>query len=317
MFSSNLGVDTLRDTEIPLKDGSGSIPALGFGTLIADPVATRQAVQAALEVGFRQFDCSERYRNEAVVGEAFHEAFAQHVVRREDIFVATKLWNNHHRPEYVRPAFEASLARLGLDYVDLYLVHTPFAFKPGEEQDPRDAGGKVIYDDGVTLADTWMAMEDLVKDGRCKSIGVSDISVEQVAEISAGARIAPTVVHVEAHPYLPQWELLRFCKDRGIVLQAFAALGHGMEPRLLDDPVITAVAQRVHKTPAQVLLAWGLQRGTALLTTSTTPSRIRENFDVSTLPDDAIQEINAIKKTYRYNAVTQTGIPSFIPRTKP
>jgi len=317
MFGPNVAVDVLRDTKIPLKDGSGSMPALGFGTLIPDPVATRQAVEAAIQVGFRQFDCSERYRNEAMVGEALRETFAHHVVRREDVFVATKLWNNHHRPEYVKPALEASLARLGLDYIDLYLIHTPFAFKPGDEQDPRDASGKVIYDDGVTLADTWMAMEDLVKDGRCRSIGVSDFDVEQVAEISAGDRIPPAVVHVEAHPYLPQWELWRFCKDRGIVMQAFAALGHGMEPRLLDDPVITAVARRVHKTPAQVLLAWGLQRGTALLTTSTTPSRIRENFEVSTLPDDAIQEINAIGKRYRFNAVIETGIPGFIPRTKP
>jgi diketogulonate reductase-like aldo/keto reductase len=315
MYNSNLEVDALRDTRIPLKDGSGSMPALGFGTLISDPVATRQAVQVALEAGFRQFDCAERYRNEAMVGEALREAFGRHVVRREEVFVATKLWNSHHRSEYVKPAFEANLARLGLDYIDLYLIHTPFAFKPGDEQDPRDASGKVIYDDGVTLSDTWMAMEDLVKDGRCKSIGVSDFSIEQVAEISAGARIPPTVLHVEAHPYLPQWDVWRFCRDRGIVMQAFAALGHGVEPRLLDDPVITAVAQRVHKTPAQVLLAWGVQRGTAVLTTSTTQSRIRENFEVSTLPDDAVQEINAIEKRYRFNAVIETGIPGFIPRT--
>lgn len=317
MSGSNLEVDVLRDTKIPLKDGSGSIPALGFGTLIPDPVATRQAVETALQVGFRQFDCSERYGNEAVVGQALREAFAQHGLRREDVFIATKLWNNHHRPEYVKPALEASLARLGLDYVDLYLIHTPFAFKPGDQQDPRGADGKVIYDDGVTLAETWTAMEDIVKDGRCKSIGVSDFSLQQVAEILAGARIPPSVVHVEAHPYLPQWEVWQLCKDRGIVMQAFAALGHGMQPRLLDDPVITAIAERVHKTPAQVLLAWAIQRGTALLTTSTTPSRIRENFDVSTLPDDAIGEINAIGKRYRFNAVINTGIPGFIPPTKP
>lgn len=315
MSNSNVEVDTLRNTNIPLKNGAGSIPALGFGTLIPDPVATREAVLEALQVGFRELDCAERYRNEAMVGESLRETFARQTVRREEVFIATKLWNCHHRPEYVRPAFEASLARLRLDYIDLYLIHTPFAFQPGDDQEPRDPSGNIIYDDGVTLADTWRAMESLVDEGRCKSIGACNLSLQQAADIAAAARIGPAVLQVEAHPYLPQWELYRFCKDHGIVLQAFAALGHGVEPRVLDDPVVAAIARRVHKTPAQVLLAWALQRGTALLTTSKTPSRIRENFDVSTLPDDAIQEINAIDRRTRFNTVTETGIPGFIPRS--
>jgi diketogulonate reductase-like aldo/keto reductase len=132
-----------------------------------------------------------------------------------------------------------------------------------------------------------------------------------------GARIKPSVVHVESHPYLPEWELLNYCKEQGIVLQAFAALGHSSEPDLLKDPVITAIAQRVNKTPAQVLLAWAIQRGTAPLTTSKTPSRIQENFQVSTLPDDAVREISeGIKSRIRFNAVVQTGVPGFIPREK-
>jgi diketogulonate reductase-like aldo/keto reductase len=309
-------LESLRGTRISLTNGTGEMPALGFGTLIPDPAATREAVETALEVGFREFDCAERYRNETVVGEAMRQVFAQGGVKREEVFVATKLWNNHHRPEYVKPAFEASRTRLQLDYVDLYLVHTPFAFQPGEEQDPLDASGNVIYDDGVSLADTWSAMEDLVDTGRCKSIGVSDFSMEQAAEIMASARIRPAVLQVEAHPYLPQWELYEFCGRNGIVLQAFAALGHAIEPRLLDDPVITRIAGRVHKTAAQVLLAWALQRGTAPLTTSKTPSRIRENFDVAAIPGEAIQEINAIGTRYRFNTVTQTGIPGFIPRSR-
>jgi diketogulonate reductase-like aldo/keto reductase len=307
--------DNLRYTKIPLNIGSGAIPALGFGTLIPDLVATKTATKAALEAGFRQLDASERYRNEKDVGDALQEVFKAGKIKRADVFVATKLWNNNHRPERVKPAFEASLKKLQLDYVDLYLIHTPFAFQPGDEQDPRDASGNVIYDKGVALLDTWRAMEGLVDGGKCKAIGLSDVSMDNVNEIFEAARIKPAVVHVESHPYLPQWELLAYCRKNGIVLQAFAALGHGSEPRLLDDPLITAIAERVKKTPAQVLLAWGIQRGTALLTTSTTPSRIKENFEVSALPEDAIREISeGIKSRVRFNTVVETGIPGFIPR---
>jgi len=309
--------DNIRYTKLPLNNGSGSIPALGFGTLIPDPVATRVATKLALEAGFRQLDTSERYRTEKEVGEAIQEVFKAGKIRREDVFIATKIWNNNHRPERVKPAFEASLKKLRLDYVDLYLIHTPFAFQPGDEQDPRDANGNVIYDKGVTLLDTWRALEGLVDEGRCKSIGLSDVGREQVKEIFDAARIKPAVVHVESHPYLPEWELLNYCKNNGIILQAFAALGHSSEPNLLEDPVITAISKRVSKTPAQVLLAWAIQRGTALLTTSKTPGRIKENFEISTLPEDAMREISdGIKLRVRFNAVVETGIPGFIPQGK-
>jgi diketogulonate reductase-like aldo/keto reductase len=309
--------DNLRYTKIPLRHGFGVMPAVGFGTLIPDPIETKKATRLALEAGFRQFDSAERYRNEKEVGEAMQEVFKEGKIKREDVFIATKLWNSNHRPERVKPAFEASLKRLQLDYIDLYLIHTPFAFQPGDEQDPRDENGKVIYDEGVTLLDTWRALESLVDEGRCKAIGLSDVSVEKAKEIFEPARIKPAVVHVESHPYLPEWELLEFCNQNGIVLQAFAALGHSSEPKLLDDPVITSIARRVNKTPGQVLLAWAVQRGTALLTTSKTPSRIQENFGISTLPEDAMKEISeGIKTRQRFNAVVETGVPGFIPRGK-
>jgi len=260
-----MGTDTLRYTKLPLTNGSGAMPALGFGTLIPDPLATKQAIATALEVGFRHFDCAERYRNEQAVGDAMQGMLKAGNIRREDVFVTTKLWNNNHRPERVRPAFEASRQRLQVDYVDCYLIHTPFSFQPGNEQDPRDDHGQVIYDPGVTLVETWRALERLVDEGRCKSIGLSDVSLPQVQDIVDAARIKPAVVEVESHPYLPQWDLLDFCHQHGIVLLAFAALGHGMEPKLLDDPVLNTIAQRVHKTPAQVVLAWAVQRGTALV----------------------------------------------------
>lgn len=306
--------DNLRFTKLVLNNGL-AFPALGFGTLIPDPTDTKNAVIAALEVGFRQFDCAERYRNETAVGEAFQQMFQSGKVSREEVFIGTKLWNNNHRPERVRPAFEASLRRLQLEYADLYSVHTPFAFKPGDEQDPRDESGNIIYDEAVTLLDTWKAMESLVETGRCKAIGLSDVSLAQLQEIFAAARVKPAVLQVESHPYLPQWEMLDFCKRHGIVMQAFAPLGHAIEPKLLEDPVITNIAKRVNQTPAQVLLAWALQRGTALLTTSKATSRIRENFEVATLPETAMKEISeGIKTEYRFNPVIQTGIPGFIPR---
>jgi diketogulonate reductase-like aldo/keto reductase len=173
----------------------------------------------------------------------------------------------------------------------------------------------VIYDDATTLTNTWKALEGLVDEGRCKAIGLSNVSLGQLKEVFEIARIKPAAVQVESHPYLPEWDLLEYCKRNGIVMQAFAALGHGIQPRLLDDPVITGIAKRVHKTPAQVLLAWAVQRITAPLTTATSAPHIRENLEISTLPDDAIKEISeGISTRVRLNPVVDTGVPGFIPR---
>jgi alcohol dehydrogenase (NADP+) len=304
----------IRLTRIALNNGSGQMPALGCGTLIPDAAETKAATREALAAGFRHFDCAERYRNEREVGEALQLGVAAAGIAREELFMTTKLWNSNHRPERVEPAFEASLNRLGLSYLDLYLIHTPFAFQPGNEQDPRDQNGNIIYDNGVTLLDTWRAMESLVDQGRCRAIGLSDISLKELLPLYEAARIKPAVVQVEAHPYLPETELLAFCREKGIVLLAFAPLGHGMRPGLLEDPVISAIAARVGKTPAQVLLAWAVQRGTALLTTPKTAARARENFDISALPEDAFNEINCISTRQRLNEVVKTGVPGFIPQ---
>jgi alcohol dehydrogenase (NADP+) len=302
----------LRNRRLPLNHGVGQMPALGFGTLIPDKVVTIAATRDALEAGFRHFDCAERYRNEREVGEALQTGLAVLGIARDDIFVTTKLWNSNHRAERVEPAFEGSLDRLRLEYLDLYLIHTPFAFQPGDEQDPRDQNGNVIYDNGVALLDTWRAMESLVDGGRCRAIGLSDIALNELSLIYESARIKPAVVQVESHPYLPETELLEFCKEKGIVLLAFAPLGHGMRPGLLEDPVISAIAVRIGKTPAQVLLAWAVQRGTALLTTPKNEARARENFDISSLPEDAFEEINRIQTRQRLNPVVKTGIPGFM-----
>jgi aldehyde reductase len=305
----------LRTKKIPLNQGVGEMPALGFGTLIPDPALTITATRDALVAGFRHFDCAERYRNEREVRTGLEAGLAATRIAREEIFITTKVWNTNHRPERVEPAFEASLERLGLKYLDLYLIHTPFAFQPGDEQDPRDQDGKVIYDRGVTLFDTWKAMETLVDHGKCRAIGLSDIGLDQLKPIYDAARIKPAVVQVESHPYLPETELLEFCQQHSIVFLAFAPLGHGMKPGLLEDPVIAGIAARVGKTPAQVLLAWAVQRGTALLTTPRSADRARENFDISALPPDALDEINRIQTRQRLNQVVITGVPGFIPKT--
>jgi alcohol dehydrogenase (NADP+) len=303
----------LRSRKIPMHNGR-SIPALGFGTLIPDPAVTITATRDALDAGFRSFDCAERYGNEREVGKALQAGLAAGGLSRDDIFVITKLWNTNHRPDRVEPAFEASLDKLDLEYLDLYLIHTPFAFQPGENQDPRDQGGNVLYDREVTLLETWKAMEALVDHGKCRAIGLSDINLDGLRPIYESARIKPAVVQVESHPYLPEAELLEFCKEKGIVFLAFAPLGHGIKPGLIEDPVVSAVAARTGKTPAQVLLAWAVQRGTAALTTPKSAARARENFDISRLPEDAFGEINRIQTRQRLNPVVGTGVPGFIPK---
>ena len=304
--------DNLRYRKLQLRGGAGTMPALGFGTLIPDAVETRNATRTALQAGFRHLDCAERYRNEEQVGEAIESAIQTGSINRENLFITTKLWNNNHRPERVQPAMESSRDRLKLEYIDLYLIHTPYAFRPGDEQDPRDQHDNVLYDESTTLMDTWRAMENLVDGGKCKAIGLSDVSITQVREVFEQARIKPSVVQVESHPYLPETEILEFCNANGLVMLAFAPLGHGIQPGVLKDPVILAIASRVNKTPAQVLLAWAVQRGTAILTTPKTPERAKENLDISALPADAMEQINAIQTRQRLNLVTGTGVPGFI-----
>ncbi len=304
----------IRFQKIPLHSGAGQIPALGFGTLIPDPAETRLATGSALEAGFRHFDCAERYKNEREVGEALQAQLAAGKIKREDLFITTKLWNTNHRPERVEPALEASRVRLGLSFIDLYLIHTPYAFQPGDNLDPRDESGNIIYDKGITLLDTWRGMETLVDHGKCKAIGLSDITLEDLLPIYDAARIKPAVVQVESHPYLPQTELLEFCRQKGIVLLAFAPLGHGMKPGPLEDPAVLAAAREANQTPAQVLLAWAIQRGTAVLTTAKTPARAQENFNISALPKTAFDKVNEIQTRQRFNSVVKTGVPGFIPK---
>ena len=243
-------------------------------------------------------------------------ALSAGAIRREDVFVSTKLWNTNHRPERVKPAFDASRRRLKIDTVDCYLIHTPFAFKPGDELDPRDEHGQVIYDSGVTLIETWQRAR--------APCGRRSLQVDRLNGCYFGQAARRSL--------RPRGSSLQSCRLNCILISlngtcsiSVASTGswskrahrwrHDMSPRIVDDPVITKIAQRVHKTPAQVALAWAVQRGTAVLTTSTKPDRIRENFEISTLPEDAMREIrDDITTNVRFNAVVATGVPGFIPR---
>jgi aldehyde reductase len=246
------------------------------------------------------------------VGESLQAEFATRAIAREDVFITTKLWNTNHRPERVGPALDASCGRLGISYADLYLIHTPFAFQPGDNMEPRDQSGEIIYDRGVSLLETWGAMESLADSGKCRAIGLSDVVLENLVPLYEAARIKPAVVQVESHPYLPQTELLEFCKQKGIVLLAFAPLGHGIRPGPLEDPVVLDIARQTTLTPAQVLLAWAIQRGTAVLTTAKTLDRARENFNISEIPEAAVDKISRIQTRSRLNSVVATGVPGFI-----
>src|ERR1700712_1713486 len=162
-----------RHHRFALNNGDGEMPALGFGTLVSDSSKTRHATVAAVEAGFPHLACAERYRNEAEVGVALKDLLASGAIRRQDVFVTTKLWNNNHRPERVKPAFEASLRRAPVDYPRWHPPPTPFAFQPGDDQEPRDERRQIVYDSGVTLGETWQALEGLVEEGRCRTIGLS------------------------------------------------------------------------------------------------------------------------------------------------
>src|ERR1700743_47130 len=172
-------------------DNAIHMPVMGFATLIPDKAVTISATKDALEAGFRHFDCAERYRNESEVGQALQEGMTALNIPREEVFITTKVWNTNHRPERVQPAFEASMKRLRVDYLDLYLIHTPYAFQPGDEQDPRDESGNVIYDKETTLLDTWRGMEALVDGGKCRAIGLADVTLDKLQSIYEAARIKP------------------------------------------------------------------------------------------------------------------------------
>ncbi len=258
---------------ITLNDGH-EIPQLGFGVFQIPPEETEQAVREALSVGYRHIDTAEMYRNERGVGEAIRAAGLD----RDDVFVTSKLSNAFHHPDDARRALEQTLEALGFDHVDLFLVHWPLP---------------TLYDGD--FVSTWKVMEEFKADGRARSIGVSNFQVPHLERLAAETEVMPAVNQIELHPYLLNDEVRAYGEERGIRTEAWSPIAQG---GVLDDPVITAIAARVDRTPAQVVLRWHLQRDSIVFPKSTTPSRIEENFELFDfeLTDDDVAAISGLDK---------------------
>ncbi len=258
---------------ITLNDGH-TIPQLGFGVFQIEPEETAGAVREALAVGYRHVDTAEMYRNERGVGEAVRAAG----LHRDDVFVTSKLNNGDHQPDDARRAFDRTLSALGFDHVDLFLIHWPLP---------------TLYDGG--FVSTWKVLEGLHGDGRARSIGVSNFQVEHLDRLAAEADVVPAVNQVELHPYFLNEEVHAHGEAHGIVTEAWSPIAQGA---VLDDPVVTGIAERLGRSPAQVVLRWHVQRGAVVFPKSTTPSRIRENFALFdfALDDDDVQAISGLDR---------------------
>ena len=262
--------------QITLNNGR-SIPQLGFGVFQIEPKDTAEAVSTALKAGYRHIDTAEMYGNEREVG----EAVAKSGLDRADIFVTSKLSNDAHLPEDARLAFELSLQELGFDYLDLFLIHWPL---------PTRYDGDFVS--------TWQTLEEFYRDGRARSIGVSNFQPHHLRRLHENTEVPPAVNQIEVHPYLTQDEVRGFCAEHGIAVEAWSPIGQGLE---LEDPTIVSIAQRAGKTPAQVILRWHIQRGDIVFPKSVTPSRVKENFDIFDfeLADGDVAEISALNKDQR------------------
>jgi 2,5-diketo-D-gluconate reductase A len=262
--------------KITLNNGR-SIPQLGFGVFQIERKDTAEAVSTALQAGYRHIDTAEMYGNEREVG----EAVAKSGLDRADIFVTSKLSNDAHLPEDARLAFELSLQELGFDYLDLFLIHWPL---------PTRYDGDFVS--------TWKALEEFYRDGRARSIGVSNFQPHHLRRLHEETEVPPAVNQIEVHPYLTQDEVRGFCAEHGIAVEAWSPIGQGLE---LEDPTIVSIAQRAGKTPAQVILRWHIQRGDIVFPKSVTPSRVKENFDIFDfeLADGDVAEISALNKDQR------------------
>ena len=288
--------------QLQLRDGS-LMPAIGLGTWKSESNLVGQAVDAALEVGYRHLDCASIYGNEREIGEATAQACRQHAIPRDELWITSKLWNDCHEPEHVRPALIRTLEDLQLDFLDLYLIHWPVSHHHGIAV-AQQASEQIARND-LSLADTWQAMEALVDEGLVGAIGVSNFSELKLSALMQDARILPSVNQVERHPYLQQPSLLSFCHQHKIVLTAYSPLGSGGHgsTNLLHDPVIQAIGADHDCSPAQVLLAWGLAQDTVVIPKSVKPERLQSNLDAAfiKLREEDLAKIKQLDRNLRFN----------------
>ncbi len=285
-----------------------SLPTLGLGTWRSQPGEVSDAVIEAISCGYRHIDCASIYGNEKEIGEALQKAFEKKLVKREELWITSKLWNDSHLSEDVLPSLKKTLSDLKLEYLDLYLVHWPVAIKKGVGF-PSKSGDFLSYEE-APLEKTWKNMEMLQNAGLVKHIGVSNFNQEKLNVLLEHCSKSPEVNQVELHPYLPQHSLMEFCAQHSIHLTGYGPLGAAYRvenkevnlPILLEDDTILSIAQNHGATPAQVVLAWGMERGTSVIPKSTHPMRIKENFEALNLrlSKQDLQEINGLEGPHRY-----------------
>jgi len=297
-----------------------SMPTVGLGLWKIDPGAVADAVYQAIKVGYRHLDSAADYGNEKEVGEGIALAITDGLCSRDELWVTSKLWNTYHRREHVEAACRKSLEDLGLDYFDLYLVHFPIALSyvdfndryPPEWVFDPEAENPGMRLDAVPLSETWGAMEKLVEVGLCRQIGICNYSTSLVHDLMSYARIKPAMLQVESHPYHTQEALLRTAQQYGIAVTAFSPLGAlsyvsldmaTVNDSVLTEPVVMAAAQRIGATAAQVVLRWGIQRGTAVIPKTSNPQRLVENLHLSelSLNEDEMTAISTLNQNRRFN----------------
>jgi len=279
---------------VKLNNGK-EFPLVGLGTWKAPEGQVYEAVKVAIDAGYRHIDCAFAYGNEAEVGRALNEAISGGKVKREELFITSKLWNTYHKRERVGLCLDITLKALGLQYLDLYLIHWPLGYEEGDEKFPKNEKGEVLVSD-IDYLETYLGLEDLLKTSKVKSIGVSNFNSQQIDRILKEANVKPVVNQVECHPYLNQSKLIDFCRQRDIVVTAYSPLGSPDrpwakpdDPSLLEEPKIKEIAKKYNKSSAQVLIRFQVERGVAVIPKSVTKDRIISNinvFDFKLTPED-------------------------------
>ncbi|EDK72507.1 Aldehyde reductase [candidate division TM7 genomosp. GTL1] len=289
-----------------------TLPLLGYGTWELPTGTTADLVETAIKAGYRHIDCAMIYGNEKEVGEGIRRTIDQGVVKREDLFVTSKLWNTDHAQVDVGVACRKTLNDLGLDYLDLYLIHWGVAFEHGDNLEPLDDDGVAKFS-FISMKETWQAMEELVEQGLVKSMGVANFTAPMLLDLLSYAKIKPAVHQIELHPYLAQNDLVAFCYSQNIAVTAYSPFGSTEAP-VLTDPTVKEVAKGLGKTPAQVLLRWAVQRNTSVIPRSSNATRIKENFEIATfeLSNEHMAALNTLNRNKRFvNPIEWWGFPYF------